>query len=61
MHEDLESEKRAMQRIWERRTKQIEKVISNTSGMYGDLEGLSGDALPPIKILELPGDTEKDT
>ncbi|MFA5069265.1 MAG: DUF2130 domain-containing protein [Candidatus Omnitrophota bacterium] len=61
MHEDLESEKRAMQRIWERRTKQIEKVISNTSGMYGDLEGLSGDALPSIKILELPGDTEKDT
>ncbi len=61
MHEDLESEKRAMQRIWERRAKQIEKVISNTSGMYGDLEGLAGNALPSIKILELPGDTEKDT
>ena len=58
MHEDLESEKRAMQRIWERRTKQIEKVISNTSGMYGDLEGLAGNALPSIKILELPGDAE---
>jgi len=58
MHEDLEAEKRAMQRIWERRAKQIEKVISNTSGMYGDLEGLAGNALPSIKILELPGDTE---
>ena len=61
MHEDLESEKRAMQRIWERRAKQIEKVISNTSGMYGDLEGLAGNALPSIKILELPGATEIDT
>jgi len=55
MHEDLEAEKRAMQRIWEKRAKQIEKVISNTSGMYGDLEGLAGNALPSIKILELPG------
>ncbi len=54
MHEDLEAEKRAMQRIWEKRAKQIEKVISNTSGMYGDLEGLAGASLPPIKILELP-------
>lgn len=61
MNEDLESEKRAMQRIWERRTKQIEKVISNTSGMYGDLEGLAGNALPSIKILELPGDTAEAT
>jgi len=61
MNEDLESEKRAMQRIWERRAKQIEKVISNTSGMYGDLEGLAGNALPSIKILELPGDTEEAT
>lgn len=54
MHEDLEAEKRAMQRIWEKRAKQIEKVIANTSGMYGDLEGLAGSSLPPIKILELP-------
>lgn len=61
MNEDLEAEKRAMQRIWERRAKQIERVISNTSGMYGDLEGLAGNALPAIKILELPGDTEKAT
>lgn len=54
MHEDLETEKRAMQRMWDKRAKQIEKVISNTSGMYGDLEGLAGASLPPIKILELP-------
>jgi hypothetical protein len=50
-----------MQRIWEKRAKQIEKVISNTSGMYGDLEGLAGNALPSIKILELPGEIEKAT
>ena len=60
MHEDLEAEKRAIQRMWEKRAKQIEKVISNTSGMYGDLEGLAGAALPPIKILELPNENAKE-
>ncbi len=54
MKEDLESERRAMQKIWASREKQIERIISNTAGMYGDLEGLAGKTLPPVKILELP-------
>ena len=54
MKDDLEAEKRAMTRIWDKRTKQIERIISNTAGMYGDLEGLAGTALSHIKILELP-------
>lgn len=54
MKEDLEAEKRAMQRVWGNREKQIERIISNTAGMYGDLGGLAGTALPQIKILELP-------
>ncbi|MFH0772645.1 MAG: DUF2130 domain-containing protein [Candidatus Omnitrophota bacterium] len=61
MKEDLEAEKRAMQRIWGNREKQIERVISNTAGMYGDLEGLAGPALQQIKILELPsGNPEQE-
>jgi len=54
MKEDLEAEKRAMQKIWGKREKQIEKILSNTAGMHGDLEGLAGTALPQIKVLELP-------
>ena len=54
MKEELDAEKRAIQRIWEKREKQIERIISNTAGLYGDLEGLAGPALPQIKILELP-------
>ena len=57
MKEDLEFERRAMQKIWASREKQIERIISNTAGMHGDLEGLAGPALPQIKILELPGST----
>jgi hypothetical protein len=56
MNEDLEAEKRAMVKIWEKRKKQIDRVIQNTSGMRGELEGIMGNALPPVQILELPLD-----
>jgi hypothetical protein len=61
MKEDLESERRAMQKIWASREKQIERIISNTAGMHGDLEGLAGTALPQIKILELPMDDKQES
>jgi len=57
MKGDLDSEKRAMERAWSKREKQIERVIHNTSGMYGDLQGLIGVSLPPIPLLEMsPGE-----
>jgi hypothetical protein len=51
---DIESEKRAMQRIWKEREKQIEKVINNTINMYGSIKGIAGTAIGTIKNLELP-------
>jgi hypothetical protein len=53
MKADLDREKRAMNKIWEKRDKQIERVITNIGGMQGDIEGLSGVALPKIEKLEL--------
>lgn len=53
MKGDLDSEKRATERTWAKREKQIERVIHNTSGMYGDLQGLIGASLSPIPSLEL--------
>lgn len=51
MDEGLKKEKMAYEKIWSEREKQIQKIIKNTVGMYGDLSGLV--ALPQIKILEL--------
>ena len=53
MKEDLDKEKRAINKIWAKREKQIERVIGNTVGMYGDLEGIIGRAMPQIENLEL--------
>lgn len=61
MKEDLESEKRAMQRIWKSREKQIEKVVTNTVNMYGSIKGIAGKAIGTVQALELPegnGDEE---
>ena len=53
MRTDLDQERRAMERAWARRAKQIEAVTFNVSGMYGDLQGLV-PSLPRIGLLELP-------
>lgn len=53
MKADLEVEKRVFQKMWAKREKEIERVISNTVGMHGDLQGLIGASLPHIKGLEL--------
>jgi hypothetical protein len=42
MQEDLQEERRIFERRWSKREKQIQRVISNTSGMYGDFQGLIG-------------------
>jgi hypothetical protein len=51
MEADLREERRVAERRWAKREKQIQKVISNTSGMYGDLQGLIGSSLHSIPAL----------
>jgi len=60
MQINLIAEKRAMNKLWAKREKEIERVVLNTSGMYGDLQGLIGASLPNIKSLELPSGEDSD-
>ena len=53
MRLDLESEKRAMQSIWKKREKQIEKVTINTIDMHASINGIAGNAIQSVKLLEL--------
>ncbi|PDX45554.1 Caldesmon [Helicobacter pylori] len=50
---DLESEKRAMARIWKSREKQIDKVFEGTINMYGSIKGIAGNAIGQVKALKL--------
>ena len=59
MQSDLDFEKRAFARIWKQREKQIQKVLDNTTGMYGSIRGIAGSAVGNIVALELPYPEEK--
>ncbi|MFT3883289.1 MAG: DUF2130 domain-containing protein [Gemmatales bacterium] len=53
LKEDLESEKRSMRRIWNKREKQLDRAVSNTTALYGGLGGILGPKMPQIAQLEL--------
>ncbi len=48
----LDGERRAMERIWKEREKQIDRVLANTAGMYGEVRGILGQSVPPVPALE---------
>lgn len=54
MQSDLDTERRAMEGIWKKREKQIQKVLLNTTHMYSAIKGIAGNAIGSIKALELP-------
>jgi hypothetical protein len=55
MQSQIQRERRAMEKQWAEREKQIQRVIGSTSGMYGALQGIVGGGLAAIPALELDG------
>jgi len=53
MKEDLEKEKRLIKKNWAKREMELERIIDNTIGMHGDLQGIMGASLPTVKSLEI--------
>jgi hypothetical protein len=54
MKEDLDAERRASERSLAKREKQIDMLLRNSAGMYGELQAIVGGALQPVAALELP-------
>jgi hypothetical protein len=56
MQDDLEREKRAMQTLWKRRERQMQRARDNITAFYGDLQGIAGRQLEDLPSLALePG------
>ena len=53
MSTQLNSEKKAMNRIWATREKQIWLVQENLSALFGDIKGIAGNAIDSGNLLEL--------
>jgi len=60
MKAELEAEKIAMQRLWAKRERQLERALRSTAGLYGDMEGIVGATLPEIERLALPSSDGED-
>ncbi len=52
MQADLESEKRAFTRQWNKRQKQLDRAIASTTGLFGDLQGIMGNGLEVIEGMD---------
>jgi hypothetical protein len=53
MQDDLSTERRVITKQWEKRQKQIDRVMVSTVGMYGDLQAIAGTTLQEIEGLDL--------
>jgi hypothetical protein len=52
MRTDLESEKRAMLKIWSKRQTQIERVSTSMAIVVGELQGIAHEDLPQLESIE---------
>jgi hypothetical protein len=55
MRSDLDREKRATLASWNKREKQLERILLGMTGFYGDLQGIAGPSLPAVDGLLLSG------
>ncbi len=57
MQAQIQKERRAMERHWSEREKQLQRVIGSTTGMYGALQGIVGSGMQAIPALEFDEET----
>ncbi len=53
LQEDLDSERRAMMTRWKRREQILERGRANMTALVGDVQGLGGRKVQPVKLLAL--------
>jgi hypothetical protein len=53
MRDDLDRERKVMTKLWAKREEQLNGVLESTAGLYGDLQGIAGRAMPEIEGLDV--------
>lgn len=59
MKMSITKERVQMEKLWKEREKQLEKVLINTSGMYGSIKGIAGASVEEIPLLETIHDDDE--
>jgi hypothetical protein len=58
MQKEIADERNAFERIWKKREMQVNRLLTGVSGIYGSMQGIAGQSLPPVKGLELSDENE---
>lgn len=53
MQTQIQKERTAFEKIWKEREAQAERIMISTAGIYGSIQGVAGQSLPPVKGLDL--------
>jgi hypothetical protein len=53
MRDDLDRERKVMTKLWAKREEQLNGVLDSTAGLYGDVQGIAGRAMPEIEGLDV--------
>ncbi len=52
MKDSITRERAQMEKLWKEREKQLDKVLLNTTHLYGSVKGIAGNAIGNIQLLE---------
>jgi hypothetical protein len=52
LREGIVKERMQMEKMWKEREKQLDKVLINTSGLWGSIKGIAGGSMGNIRLLE---------
>ncbi|MBS1927306.1 MAG: DUF2130 domain-containing protein [Chitinophagaceae bacterium] len=52
MKDAISKERAQMEKNWKEREKQLEKVLLNTSGLFGSVKGIAGSGISDIPLLD---------
>ena len=55
-HEDIEREKRALTKIWNKREMELKRALLDMADVYGSMQGIIGSALQEIPSLDMPNE-----
>ena len=60
MKQSITKERIQMEKLWKEREKQLEKVLLNTSGLYGSVKGIAGASINDIPLLDGASEEAED-
>lgn len=60
MKNQIARERVLYEKQWSQRETQVNRLLSGVAGIYGDMQGIAGSELPPVRNLELGSGQEQN-